>query len=414
MQRKLTDRLLKTLEPDANRRIEIRDTLRVGLCFRLSPARNASWIVQKKIKGGKRRGQKIGNYPQTSLAEARLEALKLDIEAAQGIDRILQAKQALAQEAARLKSQMLISDLVEQYIEKHIRTFLKPGPSQRERERQLRNALEPYYEQPSSDLSHDLVQNIIDDKRAAGKMVMANRLRAALSALTNWSYRRGYINEIIGVRLERPNREQPRQRTPTLSEVQEIWTGSFNLGPLWGPFLRLCILTGQRSRTDVLALRWSWVDLDRMRYEVPDPKNRSAHIVSLSRQALHELEGLRKTATIPNCDFVFSTTGTSPSSGVTKAKSRLDAVINRERKLRGLGDMEHWVLHDFRRSQATSLVEAGFDEGVVDRIQNHKATSSRPSIVSAVYNKAHRLDDRSKALQAWADMVTGQRAMLFL
>ena len=176
MQRKLTDRLLKTLEPDANRRIEIRDTLRVGLCFRLSPAWNASWIVQKKIKGGKRRGQKIGNYPQTSLAEARLEALKLDIEAAQGIDRILQAKQALAQEAARLKSQMLISDLVEQYIEKHIRTFLKPGPSQRERERQLRNAIEPYYGQPSSDLSHDLVQNTIDDKRAAGKMDMANRL----------------------------------------------------------------------------------------------------------------------------------------------------------------------------------------------------------------------------------------------
>ena len=88
----------------------------------------------------------------------------------------MQAKQALAQEAARLKSQMLISDLVEQYIEKHIRTFLKPGPSQRERERQLRNAIEPYYGQPSSDLSHDLVQNTIDDKRAAGKMDMANRL----------------------------------------------------------------------------------------------------------------------------------------------------------------------------------------------------------------------------------------------
>jgi hypothetical protein len=69
--------------------------------------------------------------------------------------------------------------------------------------------------------------------------------------------------------------------------------------------------------------------------------------------------------------------------------------------------MEHWVLHDFRRSQATSLVEANFDEGVVDRIQNHTATGSRPSIVSAVYNKAHKLDARSKAVQAWADMVTG-------
>ena len=53
------------------------------------------------------------------------------------------------------------------------------------------------------------------------------------------------------------------------------------------------------------------------------------------------------------------------------------------------------------------IVEAEFDEGVVDRIQNHTATGSRPSIVSAVYNKAHKLDARSKAVQAWADMVTG-------
>ena len=140
----------------------------------------------------------------------------------------------------------------------------------------------------------------------------------------------------------------------------------------------MCILTGQRSPTDVLAFRWSWVDLERMHYEVPDPKNKSAHIVSLSRQAVQELETLRKKVTISDCDFVFSTTGTSPSSGVTKAKKRLDALINSERTLRGVEDMEHWVLHDFRRAQAASLVEVGFDEGAVDRIQNHTATVSRP------------------------------------
>ena len=68
--------------------------------------------------------------------------------------------------------------------------------------------------------------------------------------------------------------------------------------------------------------------------------------------------------------------------------------------------MEHCVLHDFRRSQATSLIVAGFNEGVIDRIQNHTATGSRPAIVSAVYNKTHKLDAHSKALHAWADMVT--------
>ena len=64
------------------------------------------------------------------------------------------------------------------------------------------------------------------------------------------------------------------------------------------------------------------------------------------------------------------------------------------------------MLHDLRRSQATALAEAGYDEGVVDRIQNHVATGSRASAVAAVYNKAQKLPERAIALDAWAAMVT--------
>jgi hypothetical protein len=70
--------------------------------------------------------------------------------------------------------------------------------------------------------------------------------------------------------------------------------------------------------------------------------------------------------------------------------------------------MEKWVIHDLRRAQATALAEAGFDETVVDRIQNHVASGSRASAVSGVYNKAQRLPERARALDAWADMVTGR------
>ena len=57
----------------------------------------------------------------------------MDHKASQGIGRIAQAEEAIALETARLKLQMLIYDLLEEYITKHIRIFLKPGPSQRER-----------------------------------------------------------------------------------------------------------------------------------------------------------------------------------------------------------------------------------------------------------------------------------------
>ena len=73
---------------------------------------------------------------------------------------------------------------------------------------------------------------------------------------------------------------------------------------------------------------------------------------------------------------------------------------------KGSFPFEPWILHDLRRAQATALAEAGFDEGVVDRIQNHVASGSRASAVAAVYNKAKKLPERAEALDAWARMVT--------
>ena len=86
---------------------------------------------------------------------------------------------------------------------------------------------------------------------------------------------------------------------------------------------------------------------------------------------------------------------------------RLDGYIISERAEIGNSEQfEPWVLHDLRRAQATALAEAGFDEGVVDRIQNHVATSSRASAVAAVYNKAQKLPERAAALDARGKTVT--------
>ena len=102
----------------------------------------------------------------------------------------------------------------------------------------------------------------MDGKQAEGKVVMANRLRAALSAFTGWAYRRGHMPEDVGVSVQRAGKETPRERTPSLDEVKEIWAQTFKMGELWGPFFRMCILTGQRSRKDILEMRWSWIDMD--------------------------------------------------------------------------------------------------------------------------------------------------------
>lgn len=75
--------------------------------------------------------------------------------------------------------------------------------------------------------------------------------------------------------------------------------------------------------------------------------------------------------------------------------------------------MEHWVLHDLRRSHATALSEAGISEGVVDRIQNHVAVGRRPSAVAAVYALANMLPERARAMDLWSRLVTQQTGEVF-
>ncbi len=100
MKIKLTDTYLQSLKPNPSGRFEISDTERTGLRFRINPQGAASWLFQKKIKGGQRRDFKLGTYPAMSLAQARSAALEIQLEAERGIDRIQVEKDAKARLAA--------------------------------------------------------------------------------------------------------------------------------------------------------------------------------------------------------------------------------------------------------------------------------------------------------------------------
>jgi len=339
-----------------------------------------------------------------------------------GIDRVAAQEALRVAAAAEALTARTVKDILDLYILNHIEQELKPGQAREERKRQLLRYLGPHFTRRIDDVSRADIQKIIDTKQAEGKVVMANRLRAAIAAFTLWSYNRGHSAKDVSSAVQKAGKETARTRTPSLDEVREIWAATFKLGNLWGPFFRLCILTGQRSRSDILSVKWSWVDFEKSRYEIPNPKNGRAHIVHLCDAALAELVNLKnlQLACAEECSmmsqeklagstFVFSTTGRTAASGVSKAKGRLDSELRVQRGKNGNAEaFELWVLHDLRRSQATALAEAGFDEGVVDRIQNHVAGGSRASAVAAVYNKAQKLPERARALNAWGEMVLGR------
>jgi hypothetical protein len=67
--------------------------------------------------------------------------------------------------------------------------------------------------------------------------------------------------------------------------------------------------------------------------------------------------------------------------------------------------IDHWILHDIRRSVSTHMHELGIEPHVVEAIINH--VSGHRVGVAGTYNRARYREPKRIALQAWADWLEG-------
>ena len=93
--------------------------------------------------------------------------------------------------------------------------------------------------------------------------------------------------------------------------------------------------------------------------------------------------------------FVLTSTGDTPSSGYSKGKRRLDALLPPA--------MPDWRLHDLRRTVASGLARLGINLPVIEKVLNH-ASGSFAGIVG-VYQKHEFSEEKRHALDAWGAFV---------
>lgn len=351
-------------------------------------------MYEKRVKGGLKRKHTFGAWPEpVSLSDARALALEIEAEAAKGIDRVLIAQAAQIEAETAKVNALSVQAVIDIYNDLHL-SHLRTG---NERKRQIEQSLSKHIHKSISVLTRKDMQEAVDAKSMEGRKVFANRIRAALVAFAGWAWKRGYLSENIGAGVAKPTKEQARDRVLTIGEIQTIFQKSHKLGPLWGPMVRLLILTGKR-RGEIAKLRWDEIQLDKTRIVKAGSttKNNKPHTTHLSPAAIAEIEAFSGERE----GFVFTTTGNTPVSGISKVKLRFDGFLG--------DDFEPWRFHDIRTGMATALAEAGEPEAIVDRILNHSASGSAPSAVARVYNQAEQLPQRARALDKWANMVTGK------
>jgi len=119
------------------------------------------------------------------------------------------------------------------------------------------------------------------------------------------------------------------------------------------------------------------------------------HLVPLSRQVIAILQELRSFTGTGRYLFPSLRTKERPISDVT-----LNAALRR------LGfNSDEQTAHGFRSIASTLLNELGYPSDVIELQMAHKERNK----VRAAYNRAQRLDERRKMMQAWSDHLDGLR-----
>jgi len=150
---------------------------------------------------------------------------------------------------------------------------------------------------------------------------------------------------------------------------------------------------------ELRAAEWAEFDLtgDEPLWRIPAPKTkmRTEHLVPLPRQAVQILTALQPLT--GSGRYLFPSLRTA---GRAMSENTLNGALRR------LGySGEEMTAHGFRAMASTLLNEQGFPPDVIELQLAHAERNK----VRAAYNRAQRLEERRRMMQAWADYLDGLR-----
>lgn len=379
MRKALSTKAIEAFKPQA-KRYEVHDILCPGFSLRVFPTGRKVFTVKYRY-GLKQRRLPIGVHPRISLAEARtkaIEALRLIDE---GIDPAARRRQL------GMKVESICSDFIRQYARPRNRSW-------KEAERILeREFVAAHGQRDIREIKRQDILELMDGAIERGASYQANRIHSNLRKLFNWCMERGIVEVSPVMGTKPPTREQARDRILNDDEIRAVLQVCANEPYPFGQFVPLLLATAQR-RGEVSQMKWSQVDLDTKQWVIPADlsKNGKPHVVPLNNFAMRLL------AEIPrfiDCDWVFTTTRRSPTSGFSKALRH----VHTESKT------SEWRFHDLRRTAASGMARAGVAPHVVEKVLNH--ISGTISGVAAVYNRYFYDAERRDALDKWGSFLDG-------
>ena len=415
MSKALTVKSVEAVKPTASRQ-EIPDGGLQGLYLIVQPKKERdgkelapvlSWAVRYRY-GGKPKKFTIGPYPAYGLADARKAAGAALRAVAEGRDPAQEKKAT-----KRSQTEDLFENVIDDFVSRHAEANNRAS-SVRETKRIIEADLKPRWKgrQIKSITRREIIA-LLDDITDRGAPILANRVLALLRKFFNWAIERDIVQASPAAGVKPQSQEASRDRVLSNDEIRLFWKGCDKIGWPFGPVFKLLLITSQRKEEVASATRPE-LDLTSVEplWTIPKEraKNGNEHYVPLSPTAVGIFESLPVIKSKEN--FLFTTTGETTISGFSRAKDKLDAemlkIAREEAEARGDDpnkvSLPLWRLHDLRRTAASGMASLSIPVHVVEAVLNHKSGSIKG--VAAVYNRYSYADEKRRALNAWASVIS--------
>jgi len=394
--------LRRPLKPSVTRDSEI-----PGLCLHVT-TRRSFWALSYQPKGtnpatGKRWGggvrHELGDAMLVPVSEARGLALAAKAVVRAGGD---PHRAAMASTASAVAERSILPKSVDEALDAYAAALMtRRQPSEATRRKSIHYTRKAVRLMKAGSLAlaaidPAMVRVMLETmKGAEGERRLTFR---GLARFLAWCGKQGLVELNICDhfdRDEKPRSAQSRNHVPSLEELRAVWAAVESEPQC--DLVRFLLLVPLR-RDEAAGLRWSEVDLlaRRIRIQANRAKTRETHELPLSTAVLKLLEGRQA---IARGALVFPAAGNKPYNGFTR-------LFKRIRKRIGVSEVvkaERFVLHDIRRGFVSHLAERGFDVDLLDQCLGHSRKG-----VFGVYQRASRMGERARALEAWDRLIAGE------
>lgn len=305
-----------------------------GLLLQVTPSGAKSWIY-RAVVGIKRRNIGLGGYPAVTLAKAREKAQEMRDTIQQGIDPVVQRKEARRELIKSQLSTMTFKDAAEQYIKKKAKDF-KNERQRKQWQSTIDNYVNPIIGRtPVGEIELPHIKAVLDPIWE-DITETASRVRGRIENILGWAAVHGYRSE------ENPARwkgflDKVYPSPAKLKNVKHFEALSIEAMPKFmkslkerngdsAKALEFLILTTSRTnevigdkRLNKIGITWSEIDLEKRVWTIPADKMKlsKAHRVPLSERAISILNELPRKA---DHEPIFSSTnGAIPSDNYLRS-----------------------------------------------------------------------------------------------